>query len=130
MHETPTEFRYSEDSHGRVAAALSGMLASIEVEKIEQDFERTRFLLRSNHNYVSLREFLKIKSGNEEHTEMRFVLNVLNFLNGLIPVLAEEQILTELTLSSICFHNDAVRLCDYNLLFYPRNRRADVEGLE
>jgi len=29
MHETPPEYRYSEDSHSRVAAALSGLLANL-----------------------------------------------------------------------------------------------------
>jgi len=53
------------------------------------------------------------------------VLNVINFFSRLVPVLVAEQILTELTPSTVCFRGEEVKLCDYNLLFYPRNRRSD-----
>lgn len=64
MLETPTDYRYSEDSHLRIAGALSGLLANLEVEKLEHDFEKALFLLRSDCNYLSLQEFLKIKRLN------------------------------------------------------------------
>jgi hypothetical protein len=40
---------------------MSGYLINVEVERVEQDFEKTQFLLRSEHNYVSLKELIKIK---------------------------------------------------------------------
>ena len=55
---------------------------------------------------------------------------MLNFFNRLIPILTAEQIITELNPTNICFLEEEIRLCDYNLLFYPRNLRSDAEGLE
>jgi hypothetical protein len=61
---------------------------------------------------------------------MKFVLNILNFLIGVIPKLVDEQILTELNANTVCFQNENVKLCDYNLLYYPRNKRVEMGGLK
>lgn len=129
IHETPTEYRYSEDSHQRVSVILSGLLVGLEVERFEQSFDRTAYLLRSDCNYVALSEFIKIKRGNIEEADPKFIVHILNFLKRVIPVLVSEQIESELSLNTVCFYEDKIKLCDYNLFFYPCNKRSDKLGL-
>lgn len=45
--------------------------------------------------------------------------------------MVEEHIECEISPKTICFREEKVKLCDYNLLFFPCNKRKDdVEGLQ
>ena len=61
IHHTPLDYRYSLDSHNRIVSALGNHILSLEVERFDQTFQRASYLLKSNANYVNLKQLILIK---------------------------------------------------------------------
>lgn len=109
---------------------MSGYFIEAEVTRYEQNFEGTTFLLKGDCNYISLSNFIKIKSAVEEDTDPHFVIHILNFLVSLISVLVNESIQTELSTSTICLQGQIIKLCDYHLFFLPANKKSTDSQLK